>query len=39
MEMNKPSYEDYKNEMKFNNKPKDPSLRECQKMYYAGSRF
>lgn len=38
MDINKPSYEDYKDDMKFNNKPKDPLLRECQKKYYAGSK-
>lgn len=38
MGMNKPSYEEYKNEMKFNDRPNNPFLRECQKKYYAGSK-
>ena len=37
MEMNKPSYEEYKGQMKFSNIPTNQFLRECQKKYYAGS--
>ena len=35
--INKPSYEEYKRQMKFSNNPTDPFLRACQRKYYSGS--
>ena len=38
MEMNKPSYEEYKKQMNFSNKPTNQFLRESQKKFYGGSK-